>query len=313
MCTNPAQSLPNAKKYWKGLKEQFVVVAESFFPTMTTEYADVVLPAAFWSEKEGVYGCTERRSQYMEMVKEPEGDAVWDAFLLRDLGKKMGFENEFAKYETAEIIWDEYRSLSKGKDMDLMGASYPRLKKVRGLIWPVPTEDHPGTYKRYTDGDPIYDALPAEKKKGRRMYFYGPKAKEGKATIWMRPHADPGEPTDEEYPIALTTGRILEHWHTMTMTGTSPELIRAVPKAYVEIHPEDAKKLGVKNKDQVILETRRGELEIEARVIDRPIPGTVFVPWHWEEWPINVLCSDAFDPGSFEPEYKVAAARIKKA
>ena len=313
MCTNPAQSLPNVKKYWIGLKEQFVVVAESFFPTMTTEYADVVLPAAFWSEKEGVYGCTERRSQYMEKVKEPEGDAVWDAFLLRDLGKKMGFEKEFAKYETAEIIWDEYRSLTKGKDMDLMGASYPRLKKVRGLIWPVPTEDHPGTYKRFTDGDPIYDALPAEKKQGKRMYFYGPKAKDGKATIWMRPHADPGEPTDKEYPIALTTGRILEHWHTMTMTGTSPELIRAVPKAYVEIHPEDAKKLGVKNKDQVILETRRGELEIEARVIDRPAPGTVFVPWHWEEWPINILCNDAFDPGSFEPEYKVAAARIRKA
>jgi nitrate reductase NapA len=313
MCTNPAQSLPDASKYWKGLKEQFVVVAESFFPTMTTKYADVVLPASFWTEKEGVYGCTERRSQYMPQIKKPAGDAVWDAFLLRDLGKKMGFEKEFAKYETAEIMWDEYRSLTKGKDMDLMGASYDRLKKVRGLTWPVPTEDHPGTYKRYTDGDPIYDALPAEKKKGRRMYFYGPKAKEGKATIWMRPHDDPAEPTDAEYPYALTTGRILEHWHTMTMTGTAMELNRAVPKAYVEIHPDDAKKLGIKNKDQVKLATRRGELKIEARIIKRPMPGTLFVPWHWEKWPINILCNDAFDPGSKEPEYKVAAAKIAKA
>lgn len=312
MCTNPAQSLPNAKKYWKGLKEQFIVVAESFFPTMTTQYADVVLPAAFWTEKEGVYGCTERRSQYMEKVIEPTGDARWDAFLLRDLGKKMGFEKEFSKYESAEIIWDEYRSLTEGQDMNLMGAPYSRLKKVRGLTWPVPTEDHPGTYKRYTDGDPIFDALPAEKKKDRRMYFYGPKAKEGKATIWMRPHADPGEPTDAEYPLAMTTGRVLEHWHTMTMTGTAPELIRAVPKAYVEINPADAAKMGIKNKEQVILETRRGEMQIEARVIDRPEAGTVFVPWHWEKWPVNVLCNDDFDPGSKEPEYKVAAARIKK-
>ncbi|MBL7052701.1 MAG: nitrate reductase [Candidatus Marinimicrobia bacterium] len=315
MCTNPAQSLPNAKKYWKGLKEQFVVVAESFYPTMTTEYADVVLPAAFWTEKEGVYGCTERRSQYMPLVVAPQGQAKWDAFILRDLGKKMGFEKEFAKYETAEIMWDEYRGLTKGKDMNLMGASYDRLKKVRGLTWPVPTEDHPGTYKRFMAGDPIYDSKFAElaKKEGRRMYFYGPKAKDGKATVWMRPHDDPAEPTDSEYPLALTTGRVLEHWHTMTMTGTAPELNRAVPNAYVEINPIDARNMSIKNKEQVVIETRRGSMQFEARVIDRPVQGTIFVPWHWENKPINVLCIDAFDPGSKEPEYKVAAARIRKA
>ncbi|HGY56527.1 MAG TPA: twin-arginine translocation signal domain-containing protein [Caldithrix abyssi] len=313
MCTNPAQSLPNASKYWKGLEEQFVVVAESFFPTATTKYADVVLPSAFWTEKEGVYGCTERRSQYMPKVKDPEGDAVWDAFLLRDLGKKMGFVKEFEKYQTAQDIWDEYRGLTKGQDMDLWGATYDRLKKVRGLTWPVPSEDHPGTYKRYTDGDPIYDALPAEKKKGRRMYFYGPKAKDGYATIWARPDKGPEEPTDAEYPLALSTGRVMEHWHTGTMTMTAPELNRAVPKAYVEINPSDAKKMGINNKDQVVVETRRGSLEIEARVIDRPIPGTIFIPWHWEKWMANILTIDAFDPGSKEPEYKVCAARIKKA
>ncbi len=313
MCTNPAHSLPNASKYWKGLKEQFVVVAESFFPTPTTDYADVVLPAAFWTEKEGVYGCTERRSQYMPQVLEPAGDSVWDAFLLRDLGKKMGFEKEFAKYETAQIIWDEYRGLTKGKDMNLMGATYDRLKKVRGLTWPVPSEDHPGTYKRFTKGDPIFDALPEEKKAGRRMYFYGPKAKDGYATIWARPDKGPEEPTDAKYPLALTTGRVLEHWHTMTMTGTSPELNRAVPKSYVEIHPDDAKKMGITNKEEVVVETRRGKLAIEARVIDRPIPGTIFIPWHWKEWMVNILTIDAFDPGSKQPEYKVCAARIVKA
>ena len=311
MCTNPAQSLPNASKYWKGLKEQFVVVAESFFPTATTKYADVVLPAAFWSEKEGVYGCTERRSQYMEKVLEPQGEARWDAFILRDLAKRMGFKKEFAKYKTAEDIWTEYISLTKGTDMDLSGAPYERLKKVRGLVWPVPSVDHPGTYKRFTKGDPMYDALPAAKKQGRRMYFYG--KPDGKAVVWARPDKGPQEPTDAEYPLALTTGRVLEHWHTRTMTGTVPELNRAVPKAYVEIHPDDAKKLGIENKEQVIVETRRGKLKIEARVIDRPEPGTIFIPWHWEEWMANVLTIDAFDPGSKEPEYKVAAARVRKA
>ncbi len=311
MCTNPAQSLPNASKYWKGLKEQFVVVAESFFPTATTKFADVVLPAAFWSEKEGVYGCTERRSQYMEKVKDPEGEARWDAFILRDLGIRMGFKKEFEKYKTAEDIWNEYISLTKGKDVDLSGATYRRLKKVRGLRWPVPSEDHPGTYKRYVKGDPLFDELPEEKKKGRRMYFYG--KPDGKAIVWARPDKGPEEPTNAEYPFALTTGRVMEHWHTGTMTRTVPELNRAVPKAYVEIHPSDAKRLRIKNKEQVIVETRRGKLKIEARVIDRPEPGTLFIPWHWEEWMANILTIDAFDPGSKEPEYKVCAARIKKA
>ncbi|NIX57619.1 MAG: molybdopterin-dependent oxidoreductase, partial [candidate division Zixibacteria bacterium] len=112
LCTNPAQSLPNASKYWKGLKEQFVVMAESFYPTATTEYADVLLPAAFWSEKEGVYGCTERRSQYMPQVIKARGEARWDAFILRDLAIRMGFKQEFEKYQTAEDMWNEYISLT---------------------------------------------------------------------------------------------------------------------------------------------------------------------------------------------------------
>ncbi|NIX57618.1 MAG: nitrate reductase, partial [candidate division Zixibacteria bacterium] len=136
-------------------------------------------------------------------------------------------------------------------------------------------------------GDPLFDNLPAEKKAGRRMYFYG--KPDGKAIVWARPDKGPEEPTDSEYPYALSTGRVLEHWHTMTMTGTVAELNRAVPKAYAEINPADAKQLGIADKDQVVVETRRGKLNIEARVIDRPIPGTVFIPWHWAEWMANVL------------------------
>ncbi len=311
LCTNPAHSLPNASKYWPGMRDQFLVVAESFYPSATTDYADVVLPAAFWGEKEGVYGCTERRSQHMEKVVEPMGEARWDAFIIRDLAIKMGFEKEFAKYQTAEDIWSEYITLTKGTDMDLTGATYARLKKERGLVWPVPSEDHPGTYKRFTKGDPLYDALPAEKKQGRRMYFYG--KPDGRATVFARPAKGPEEPVDAEYPFALTTGRLLEHWHTLTMTGTIPELNRAVPKAFAEINPEDARKLGIADHDLVVVETRRGKLEIPARVIDRPMAGTIFIPMHWREWMVNVLTIDAVDPGSKEPEYKVCAAKLRKA
>ncbi len=307
MCTNPAQSLPNLNKYLKGIKDVFLVVADAFHPTETTKLADVVLPAAFWSEKEGVYGCTERRSQYMPKVIEPSGEARWDGDILIDLARRLGYGKNFEHFKTPEDVWNEYILTTKGRDMDLMGAPYWRLKKVRGLRWPVPTVDHPGTRHRFTEGDPLF---PKDKAKGRRMYFYG--KPDGRAVVYARPAKGPEEPTDSEYPFALTTGRVLEHFHTMTMTGTVPQLVRAVPGPYVEINPKDAARLGIADKDRVKVITRRGELELTARVIDRPREKTLFVPWHWPEKLANLLTTDAIDPGSKEPEYKVCAAKIVK-
>ena len=191
--------------------------------------------------------------------------------------------------------------------MDLTGAPYSRLKKVRGLRWPVPSVDHPGTVHRFVEGDPLF---PKDKAGGKRMYFY--KKPDGKAIVFARPDKGPEEPTDAEYPFALTTGRVLEHWHTNTMTGQVKELTRAAPKPFAEIHPDDAAAKGIKDKDQVKISTRRGELVLEVRVVDRPRPGTVFVPWHWPEKLANLLTIDAIDPGSKEPEYKVCAATVEK-
>lgn len=307
MCTNPAHSLPNLNKYLDGLKNTFMVVAESFHPTETTKLADVVLPVAFWSEKEGVYGCTERRSQHMPKALEPAGEARWDGDVLIDLANRLGYGENFAHFQSPEDVWNEYLLCTKGRDMDLTGAPYSRLREVRGLRWPVPAVDHPGTVHRFVASDPLF---PHDKAGGRRMYFYN--KPDGKAVIFARPDKGPEEPTDAEYPFALTTGRVLEHWHTITMTGQVRELVRAVPKPYVEIHPEDAAASGIENKQSIKVSTRRGSLELEARVVDRPRQGTLFLPWHWPEKLANLLTIDAIDPGSKEPEYKVCAAKIEK-
>lgn len=156
LCTNPAQSLPNLNKYLGGVEETFMVVADAFHPTETTKLADVVLPAAFWAEKEGVYGCTERRSQYMPKVVENSGESRWDGDILIDLAKRMGYGKNFDHFESPEDVWNEYRKATKGRDMDLTGAPYERLKKVRGLRWPVPSTDHPGTWHRFVEGDPLF-------------------------------------------------------------------------------------------------------------------------------------------------------------
>lgn len=306
MCTNPAHSLPNLNKYLKGMEDAFMVVAESFHPTETSKIADVVLPVSFWGEKEGVYGCTERRSQHMVKAIEPPGEARWDGDVLIDLAERLGYGENFKHMNTPEDVWNEYLKCTEGKDMDLTGAPYSRLKEVRGLRWPVPSVDHPGTTHRFVEGDPLF---PKDKANGRRMYFYN--KPDGKAVVFARPDKGPEEPIDAQYPLVLTTGRVLEHWHTMTMTGQVPQLVRAVPKPYVEINPKDASANGIADKQMVRVVTRRGSLELETRVIDRPLQGTIFIPWHWAEKLANLLTIDAIDPGSKEPEYKICAAKME--
>lgn len=309
MCTNPAQSLPNLNRYRKGLQDAFVVVAEAFYPTETAKLADVVLPVAFWSEKEGVYGCTERRSQHLARAIDPPGEARWDGDVLIDLATRLGHGENFRKFKTPEDVWNEYLLLTKGKDMDLTGATYARLRELRGLRWPVPSTEHPGTKHRFTREDPFF---PADKAGERRMYFYA--KPDGKAVVFARPDVPPAEPTDAEYPVALTTGRILEQWHTATMTGQIPQLNRMVPElGYMEINPADAGARGIADKQKVRVTTRRGSLVVDAKVVDRPRPGTVFLNFHSAERLSNVLTTDAIDPTSKEPDYKVAAARIEKA
>lgn len=320
-CTNPGQSLPNLSTYRKGMegKDTFLVVSEAYHPTRTSELADLVLPSALWVEKDGTYGQSERRYQYLEKAVEAPGEAKPDLNVMiefaRNLLTAVGKGDEAQKlfaFKNSEDVWNEIRECSKGTVYDFMGMTRSRMKKEHGILWPCPTEDHPGTMRRYTAkyGDSVLKKFDPQ---ASDISFYGAKADGNKATVWMRPHKGPAEPTDAEYPFALTTGRQIEHWHTGTMTLKVAELKRSAPNAYVEINPNDAQKLGIKSRDRVKLTSRRGSIVLEAKVVDVPREGLVFVPMHYPDELINTLTTDAYDALSKQPEFKTCAVKIEKA
>ncbi|MBI5570118.1 MAG: nitrate reductase [Desulfomonile tiedjei] len=320
--TNPAQSLPNAHKYVKGMKDAFLVVAD-IFPTRTTQLADVVLPAAFIYEKGGVYGCSERRSQLTSKCVEPPGEAKPDLWIAAQIAKRMGLEklipwNGDDIPKSCRMAWDDYRECVKLTEHTLYGITYDRLLKTEeGVQWPCPTEKHPGTARRYVRGyDPIMDMPEIVKVPPQaRIYFYADHEHEGKANVFLRPYKGAEEPPDKDYPFFLTTGRVIEHWHSSTMTMRVPEIARSQPNAYLEINPEDAAQYRIKNGDLVKITSRRGFNILPARVVKSSLPGILFVPWFDQDWDrmINRVTIDAFDDGSKQPEFKICAVKIQRA
>jgi nitrate reductase (cytochrome) len=319
--TNPGQSLPNVHKYVKGMKDAFLVVLD-IFPTRTTQLADVVLPAAFIYEKGGVYGCSERRSQLTSKCVEPPGEGRPDLWIAAQLAKRMGLEKLIpwngddipAMYKMA---WDDYRECVKMTEHTLYGMTYERLLKLEpGLQWPCPNEKSPGTGRRYVRGhDPLMEMPEIVKvPPAALIYFYGDKSHEGKANVFLRPYKGPEEPPDKDYPFFLTTGRVIEQWHSGTMTMRVPEIARAQPNAYVEINPKDADQYGIKNGDMVKIVSRRGFNILPARVVKISLPGILFVPWFDQDWErmINRVTIDAVDDGSKQPEFKICAVKIER-
>ena len=308
MCTNPGQSLPNVDRYRKAMRVPgaFVVVSEAFHPTRTSELADVVLPAALWAEKEGVYGCAERRYQLLEAAVKPMGEARPDFQILCDLARRLG-HGGLVPFQGPEDAWAEILALSKGTAYDFAGMSRARLKASHGLLWPLPTPDSPGTKRRYVKGaDPL---VPADAP--GPVLFYGRPDK--RAVVWMRPQKPPEEVPDAEYPLWYTTGRVIEQWHTGTMTRNCPELRQANYESVAQLHPEDAKVLGVKTGDAVRLASRRGAQQFRVRVSDGERPGLVFVHMHDPDRMCNKLTIDAVDPISRQPEFKICAVKAEKA
>jgi nitrate reductase (cytochrome) len=308
MTTNPLQSLPNADRYRKAIEARntFLVVAEAFHPTRTSELADVVLPAALWAEKEGVYGCAERRYQLLEQAVKPAGEARPDFQILCDLARRLGHA-ELLPWKTPADAWEEILGLSKGTAYDFTGMTRSALREAHGLLWPLPAAGHPGTKRRYVKGeDPL---VPADHL--GRIRFYG--RPNGKAVVWLRPHLPPAEVPDAEYPFSYTTGRIIEHWHTGTMTRNCKELRHANLEAVAELHPADGRRLGVTTGDPVKVTSRRGSEVFRARIVDGARPGTVFVHMHDADRMCNRITIDAVDPVSKQPEYKVCAVKVEKA
>ena len=325
--TNPSHSLPNANKHRPSIKNQFTIVLDSY-PTLTTQDADVLLPASMWSEKSGVFGMSERRYQLHPKVQDAPGECRADLQIMYDFAKglqergvvaagyvdKFAAENEVRLYEN---VWEEILEASKDTPYDFRGMTRARLEKERGLRWPCPDVNHPGTTRRFVKGDdPTMDRVAAYKDdsiKPGELQFYA--AKDKRAIVWGRPVLPPAEPTDAEYNFVLTTGRVIEHWHTGTMTMQAPELARSYPECYVEVNPLDATKLGVKSGDKLKITSRRGEARVMVKVVRAPREGMIFVPWHWADDPslINKVTIDAIDPGSKQPEFKICAVKLAKA
>lgn len=341
--TNPGQSLPNLNKLFrgkKGLKDKFLIVSE-VYPTATTELADLVLPSAMWVEKNGIYGNSERRTQQWFKMVNPPGEArddCWQtiavAHKLLELGHK-GMQDkdgkflfhvvdadkkpvdawkweDYYKVNVDEQLYEEYRKFSTIKHKDL--APYQVLAKAHGLRWPViqdatDKEKWTETRWRFVEGSDTYVA------KSAGYDFYHSVTNDHKALIWFRPFVPPPEVPDADYPFWLDTGRVLEHWHTGTMTMRIPQLQRAMPRAYLEINKDDAQQLGVRTGDLVEIKSRRGSLTLPAWVDGRgnSPKGAVFVPFFDDKLLINLVTLEAHDPFSKQPDYKKCAVRLSKA
>jgi nitrate reductase NapA len=229
MCTNPAQSLPAADRYRKAMEKCFLAVAEIFEDSETAQAADVLLPAALWIEKEGVLGQGERRYQLVEKLLDPPGQCRSDLHILCNLADRLGHGKLIAA-RSPKDVWDEWRLFSASSYYNFAGMTYDRLKRERGLQWPCPDESHPGTPRRYVEGsDPFVPA-------GAGVKFYG--QPDGRAVIPLQAYKPSPEKPTGEYPFTLTTGRVLEEWHTGTMTGRIAELRRSSGPAPSAVRPE---------------------------------------------------------------------------
>ncbi len=303
--TNPWVSLPNLNRYQRKPGDGKFLVVSDIYPTPSTEVADLILPSAAWIEREGVFGNTERRTQQWNKLIDPPGDAREDAWQIIEVAKRMGMGNLFPWPDDAwhEPMFEEYRQFTVGIGKDL--ASYAQLKEERGLRWPV--VDGKETRYRYAAGHDPYV------KKATGVHFYKAKAFGEKAAFWLRPYHPPAEVPDDEYPFWLSTGRVLEHWHTGSMTRRVAELHRAVPETYVEMNPADAAELGIRDHQRVKLSSRRGTLELQVLLSGRgqPPKGSLFVPFFDEGHLANVLTLDAMDNISKEPDYKKCAVRVE--
>ncbi len=304
--TNPWVSLPNLTRFERKPGDGRFIVVSDIYPTPTTAVADLVLPSAAWIEREGVFGNTERRTQQWDKLIDAPGEAREDAWQIIQVAKRMGYENLFPwpDDDWHKPMYEEYRSFTLGIGKDV--ASYDQLREARGLRWPV--VDGKETLYRYAAGfDPYV-------KKSSGVHFYKAKGYGEKAAFWLRPYNPPAEVPDKEYPFWLSTGRVLEHWHTGSMTRRVKQLHQAVPQAYVELNRSDAAELGIATNDMVRVVSRRGKVELPAVVDGRGKPprGSVFIPFFDETRLANILTLDAMDNISKEPDYKKCAVRVEK-
>lgn len=302
ICTNPVASVANRRTVIEGLEAaDFVVTQDVFADTETNAYADVVLPGAMWTETEGVLINSERNLTLASPAADPPGEALADWQIIARVACAMGYEKGFS-YESAEDVFEEIKGAWNPKTgWDLRGVTYERLR-AESVQWPASREEGPDRNPiRYVDGD------------GELSF----PTVSGRAVFYARPHIPAAEMPDDDFPFVLNTGRLQHQWHTLTKTGKVAKLNKINPGPFVELHPQDARELGIADGDAVEVASRRGRAVLPAVVTDRARLGCCFAPFHWNDLfgdylSINAVTSDAVDPVSFQPELKVCAVRLAK-
>lgn len=293
ICINPVISLPDASFTKEALSrlEHYTVI--DFFLTETARHADIILPGSLQEEDEGTTTSTEGRVIRINKAVDPPGGARVDWQILLDLAERLG-RGRYFKYGSVTDIFDELRVASKGGVADYYGITYDKIEQNNGIFWPCPTLDHPGTPRLFED---------------RR--FLTP---DGKARFHAREHRPPAEVTDDEYPVVLTTGRVVSQYLSGAQTRRIGALVDQYPAPLVEIHPALAARHGIRAEDWVTVESRRGRVTLQAKVATTIREDTVFIPYHWSDGQsANLLTIRALDPESKIPEFKVCAVRICKA
>lgn len=285
MGENPMVSDPDINHVEHALKSLDFLVVQDIFLTETAQLADVVLPSACWAEKDGTFTNTERRVQRIRKAVNPPGEALEDWVIIKKLAEKMG-HGEMFNYTSHEDIFNEIRKAIP----QYAGITYEKLG-VDGIQWPCKTEDSNGTPILHTEKFLTSDGL------GR---------------LFAIEYGEVAELPDEEYPMILTTGRVIFHYHTGTMTRKSRHLVSEINEGFIEIHPEDAKKLNIKDKEIVEVSSRRGKVKVKAKITENIKKGVVFMPFHFAECAANMLTNTALDPYCKIPEFKVCAVRIDK-
>jgi len=283
---DPMMAVPDVNNVKTALESAKFLVVQDIFLSEIGKLADVVLPAATWVEREATHTFIDRRVQKIDKVVEPQGEAKPDWRIICELAERMGYKDKFGFSSSGDIFEEIRRCVPQYK-----GLTYERLSKtVGGIHWPCPSEDHPGTPTMFLEKFNTPDGLGHFK------------------AVEFKP---PAELPDAEYPYVLTTGRSIFHYHTGSMTRRTPRLNDEISRGFVEVNPEDAIKAGVKNKDEVILKTRRGSIEAVVKVTDEVPPGLLFLPIHFPDSCANVLTHPALDPNCKCAETKVCAVKME--
>ncbi len=282
MGENPLLSDPDLQHVKKELQKLDLMIVQDIFLTETAQLADVVLPVTSFAEKEGTFSNTERRVQRVRKAIEPPGEAKTDWEVICAISNKIGYP---MNYSSAQEIFEEVVKVTPS----YAGISYERLEK-QGIQWPCPTPDHPGT-----------------------KFLHKDKFSRGLGLFTAIEFIPPSELPDKEYPFLLSTGRVLYHYHTGTMTTRAKGLSERYPESLVEVNPVDADKLGIVEGATVKVTSRRGAVEAKASITKKSAPGTIFMNFHFTGTAVNLLTNPALDPVGKIPEYKVCAVKVEAA